>query len=125
MPPQSDSSFSQEVIDHFLHPRNVGVAENATATVEIENEVCGDRLEMSAAVVDGKIATIMFRSQGCAVAIASASKLTVSVKGQRISDADSRARAAVADIGKGTHNEKLHCQEIVLRAWQQLLEKLG
>jgi NifU-like protein involved in Fe-S cluster formation len=123
--PQSDSSYSQEVLDHFLHPRNVGTVDNASAAVEIENEICGDRLELSASVVNGRIAMIMFRSQGCAVAIASASKLTEAVKGWTVMEADQLARSAVASIGEGTHNEKQHCQDIVLQAWQQLLAKIS
>ncbi len=99
--PQSDSSFSPEVIDHFLHPRNVGTVERATAAVELENEICGDRMEMSVRVSGDKIESIKFRSQGCAVAIASASKLTLAVTGRSISESDALARAAVAGVGDG------------------------
>ncbi len=123
--PQSDSSFSPEVIDHFLHPRNVGTVDHATAIVELENEICGDRMEMSARVSGDKIESIKFRSQGCAVAIASASKLTLAVTGRSISESDALAKAAIAGVGEGTHHEKQHCLDIVLLAWQQLLAKIN
>lgn len=122
---QSDHSFSPDVVDHFLHPRNVGSVEDATASVELVNEICGDNLQMSVKTSAGKIETIKFRSQGCAVAVASASKLTVAVTGQTIANADSLAKSAVASVQQGTHSEKQHCIDIVLLAWQQLLAKIN
>ncbi len=123
--PQSDSSFSPEVINHFLHPRNVGTVDDATAAVAVVNEICGDNLQMSAKVAGGKIEAIKFKSEGCAVAVASASKLTVAVMGRSIAEADQLAKAAVASVQQGTHNEKQHCLDIVLLAWQQLLAKIS
>lgn len=123
--PQSNSSFSPEVIDHFLHPRNVGTVDDATAAVAVVNEICGDNLQMSAKVAGGKIEAIKFKSEGCAVAVASASKLTVAVTGRSIAEADQLAKAAVASVQQGTHNEKQHCLDIVLLAWQQLLAKIS
>lgn len=122
---QSDYSFSPDVVDHFLHPRNVGSVEDATASVELVNEICGDNLQMSVKTSAGKIEAIKFRSQGCAVAVASASKLTVAVTGQTIANADSLAKSAVASVQQGTHSEKQHCVDIVLLAWQQLLAKIN
>lgn len=122
---QSDHSFSPDVVDHFLHPRNVGSVEDATASVELVNEICGDNLQMSVKTSAGKIETIKFRSQGCAVAVASASKLTVAVTGQTIANADSLAKSAVASVQQGTHSEKQHCIDIVWLAWQQLLAKIN
>lgn len=122
---QSDSSFSPEVVDHFLHPRNVGRVENPAAVVEIENEICGDRLELSASVAGTRIESIKFRSQGCAVAIAAASKLTEAVSGNQIADAGRLAEAAIDSVQAGSHNEKPHCLDIVRRAWSELLQKLN
>jgi NifU-like protein involved in Fe-S cluster formation len=125
MAPSSDSGFSADVLDHFLHPRNVGRVENPTAVSELENEICGDRMEMSAQIVSGKFASIKFESQGCAVAVAAASKITEAVTGRLISEADKLAQAAVASVKRGTHNEKEHCLEIVGRVWQELLRKVS
>lgn len=122
---QSDSSFSPEVVDHFLHPRNVGRVENPAAVVEIENEICGDRLELSASVAGTRIESIKFRSQGCAVAIAAASKLTEAVSGNKIVDAAALAETAIDSVQAGSHNEKPHCLDIVRRAWSELLQKLN
>ncbi len=123
--PQSDSSFSPDVVDHFLHPHNVGSLEDATATVDLVNEICGDAMQMSAKISGGRIEAIRFKTEGCAVATASASKLTVAVTGRTIAEADNLARAAVASVQEGTHNEKQHCTDIVLLAWQQLFAKIN
>ncbi len=122
---QSDHSFSPDVVDHFLHPRNVGSVENATATVELVNEICGDNLQMSVKISAGKIEAIKFRSEGCAVAVASASKLTEAVTGRTIAEADNLAKSAVASVQQGTHSEKQHCLDIVLLAWQKLLAEIN
>jgi NifU-like protein involved in Fe-S cluster formation len=124
MAPGSDSGFSADVLDHFLHPRNVGKVDNPTAVSELENEICGDRMEMSARVVSGKFASIKFQSEGCAVAMAAASKITEAVTGRLISEADRLAQAAVASVKLGTNNEKEHCLQIVQQVWQELLRKV-
>lgn len=125
MAPSSESGFSADVLDHFLHPRNVGQVESPTAVSELENEICGDRMEMSAQIVNGKFAGIKFQSQGCAVAVAAASKLTEAVAGKSVAEADAFARAAIASVKEGTHSEKEHCLEIVGRVWQELLRKVS
>lgn len=122
--PQSESSFSPEVIDHFLHPRNVGTVDNATAIVVIENDICGDHLELSAKVSGALIESMRFRSQGCAVAIAAASKLTEALAGGPVADSDRRAHAAIESVQAGSHYEKPHCLDIVRQAWRELLQKL-
>lgn len=125
MTSSSDTGFSADVLDHFLHPRNVGKVEVATAVAELENEICGDRMEMSAQVVNGKFASIKFQSQGCAVAVAAASKLTEAVAGRSVAEADALAQSAILSVKTGTHGEKEHCLEIVGRVWQELLRKVS
>ncbi len=45
--------YSEAVLDHFQNPRNVGTLDTATATISVENPVCGDILELSARMGDG------------------------------------------------------------------------
>ena len=46
--------YSEAVIDHFQNPRNVGTLDTATATISVENPVCGDILELSARMEAGR-----------------------------------------------------------------------
>ena len=68
--------YSAAVLDHFEHPRNAGALDAATATVSVENPVCGDILELSARLDDGRVVGAGFRTRGCVTAMACSSMLT-------------------------------------------------
>ena len=80
--------FSDMVLDHFSAPRNAGKLPDANASVEVSNPVCGDVLQLSARVENGRIAEARFLCQGCTTAIACASLLTVELSGREVSDAN-------------------------------------
>jgi nitrogen fixation protein NifU and related proteins len=93
--------FSQEVLDHFQNPRNAGELDDATASVEVSNPVCGDVLRISARVEKGRIAEARFLCRGCTTAIACASRLTELMKGKQISELQEiRVEALVASFGE-------------------------
>jgi NifU-like protein involved in Fe-S cluster formation len=73
---------SPAVLDHFQNPRHAGTLEDATATIHVENPVCGDMLELSARVEGGRIAEVRFRTRGCVTAIACSSRLTEMIMGR-------------------------------------------
>src|SRR5919108_3441180 len=74
--------YSQQVLDHFEHPRNAGEVANPDASVQMENPACGDILKLSLRLEQGRIAEIRFRAKGCVAAMACASLLTELVKGR-------------------------------------------
>jgi nitrogen fixation protein NifU and related proteins len=78
--------FSEQVLDHFQNPRNAGELENATASVEVSNPVCGDVLRVAARVEDGRIAQSRFLCRGCTTSIACASRMTELLNGKQISE---------------------------------------
>jgi nitrogen fixation protein NifU and related proteins len=78
--------FSKEVLDHFQNPRNAGELNEATATVEVSNPVCGDVLRLSARMESGRIAEARFLCRGCTTSIACASRLTELLSGKQIGD---------------------------------------
>ena len=75
--------FSETLLDHFQHPRNVGELPGANATVEVINPVCGDVLRLSAAIENGAVREVRFLCRGCAAAIACGSLLTETLGGRR------------------------------------------
>jgi nitrogen fixation protein NifU and related proteins len=79
--------YSQQILDHFEHPRNSGILDNPTAAVQVENPVCGDVLKLMARVEQGKIIEIKFLVRGCVPAIACGSALTELLKGRTIDQA--------------------------------------
>ncbi len=122
--PHSDRAFSPEVMDHFLHPRNVGKVGKPTLAVEIVNEVCGDKMALTLRLDSGRVAEARFQSLGCAVAIAAASMLTESISGQPIDRAAELAESAFAKVDAGVFDEKLHCRQMVRKLWAMALEQL-
>lgn len=72
------------MIDHYQNPRNYGEIVDADAIIELENSSCGDKIKLFVKLKKDKIDEISFTGEGCAVAIASASKLTEYAKGKDI-----------------------------------------
>ncbi len=52
-------------MDHFLHPRNVGVIEDANAVGEVGNAKCGDIMKMYLKIEDGIVEDVKFETFGC------------------------------------------------------------
>ena len=71
-------------MDHFEHPRNVGVIEDADGVGEVGNPVCGDIMKMYLKVEDDKIVDVKFKTFGCGSAIATSSMATELIKGKSL-----------------------------------------
>ena len=63
--------YSEKVMDHFQHPRNVGIIENADGIGEVGNAKCGDIMKIYLKIDDDKISDVKFETFGCGSAIAS------------------------------------------------------
>ena len=74
--------YQEVIIDHGRHPRNFARLEGATRTAEGVNPLCGDQLSVSVKLADGRIADIAFQGAGCAISQASASLMTIALKGK-------------------------------------------
>ena len=62
--------YSEKVMDHFAHPRNVGEIEDADGVGEVGNAKCGDIMKMYIKVNDGIITDVKFKTFGCGAAVA-------------------------------------------------------
>ena len=77
--------YSEKVMDHFQHPRNLGKMEDADGVGEVGNAKCGDIMKMYIKVEDGVITDVKFNTFGCGSAIATSSMATELVKGKPVS----------------------------------------
>lgn len=107
------SLYSDEVMDHFLHPRNSGDLADSTFSVEQINAVCGDRIVFHIKLDGNTIVDVRFRSFGCAVAVAAASLVTEAIKGRTTAEAKRSAAEALTAVRKGTAEDKVHCSKMV------------
>jgi nitrogen fixation NifU-like protein len=109
-------------MEHFLHPRNVGVIEDADGVGEVGNAKCGDIMKMYLKIDDGIISDVKFETFGCASAIASSSMATELIKGKRIEDAMTLTNKAVAEALDGLPDYKMHCSVLAEEAIRSALD---
>jgi len=81
------TAFRAVVLEHFKHPRNRGPLEEANASEDGANPLCGDRIRVQLRVIDGVITAARFTADACALCIASASVMTDRVHGMSVDDA--------------------------------------
>lgn len=108
--------YSEKVMDHFRHPRNVGEMEEPDGVGEVGNAKCGDIMRMYIKVKNGIITDVKFMTFGCGSAIATSSMATELIKGQPIDKALELTNQAVVTALDGLPAHKLHCSVLAEEA---------
>jgi len=108
--------YSEKVMEHFEHPRNVGKIENPDGIGKQGNPVCGDVMELTIKVKDDTIEDIKFRTFGCCAAIATSSMVTELVKGKSLEEAERISKQTVAEALDGLPPAKMHCSNLAADA---------
>ena len=101
--------YTETVMDHFTHPRNVGETPDADGVGEVGNAKCGDIMKMYLKIKDDRIEDVKFETFGCGSAIASSSMATELIKGKTIEEALAVTNKQVVDALGGLPAYKLHC----------------
>ena len=109
-------AYSEKVMDHFQHPRNVGKMEDADGIGEVGNAKCGDIMKIYIKVKDDIITDIKFNTFGCGSAIAASSMATEMIKGKPISQALELTNKAVVEALDGLPPAKIHCSVLAEEA---------
>ncbi len=121
--------YTEQVMDHFMNPRNVGEIEDASGVGTVGNAKCGDIMKIFIKVKDNVITDVKFKTFGCGAAIATSSKATEMVKGKTIEEALQITNKQVADSLGGLPPVKIHCsllaEEALHAAIQDYKEKLA
>ena len=108
--------YSEQVMEHFSNPRNVGKMDDADGVGEVGNAKCGDIMKVYIKVTDGIISDVSFNTFGCASAIATSSIATEMIKGQPIEEALNLTNRAVVDALGGLPPAKIHCSVLAEQA---------
>jgi nitrogen fixation NifU-like protein len=114
--------YSDQVMEHFRNPRNVGEIENADGVGKVGNPVCGDIMELSIKVNGNVIEDAKFRTFGCGAAIATSSIVTELVKGKTIDEALEISNKAVVEALGGLPPVKMHCSVLAEQALKSAIE---
>jgi len=115
-------TFSEIVIDHFLHPRNVGVMEDADCFNAMSG-ICGDTIGIYVGLEDHRIARISFVTDGCGPTIACSSALTSMSEGLSIQEAlKITGQDLIGRLG-GLPVENTHCADLAVNTLRSALAK--
>ena len=114
--------YSEKVMDHFMHPRNVGVIEDASGVGQVGNAKCGDIMKIYLKIENDIIVDVKFETFGCGSAIASSSMATEMIKGKSIQDAAALTNKAVAEALEGLPAQKMHCSVLAEEAIKKALK---
>ena len=121
--------YTEQVMDHFMHPRNMGEMEDASGVGTVGNAKCGDIMRIYLKIDNDVITDVKFETFGCGSAIASSSMATELIKGKPLSEALQLTNRAVTEALDGLPAHKIHCsvlaEEAIKAAVRDYYEKKG
>lgn len=101
--------YTEEVMEHYRNPRNVGKIDNADAVGEAGSLACGDALKIYLKIENGIVTDAKFQTFGCGSAVASSSVLTEMIIGKPLDEVKKITNKDIADKLGGLPPEKMHC----------------
>jgi nitrogen fixation NifU-like protein len=108
--------YSENILEHFKHPRNWELLEPCDIDHEETNPLCGDRLRLTLRVKDGVISEVGWTGEGCAISRASASMLGEQLVGLSLEDAKRISKDDVLEnIGLPLGPVRLKCALLALK----------
>ena len=113
--------YNETLIDHFMHPRNVGEIENPDAMAVVGDPTCGDFIRVYLKVEDGKISAFKFLTQGCPGAISTSSIATELAIGKTLEEALKLTDNDVIHAAGGIPARKAHCSLLAIRGLHQAI----
>ena len=108
--------YTEQVMDHFMNPRNVGEIEDASGVGTVGNAKCGDIMRIYIKVENDVITDVKFKTFGCGAAIATSSKATELVKGMTLAEAEKLTNKMVMEALGGLPPVKVHCSVLAEEA---------
>ena len=109
--------YTEKVMDHFQHPRNVGELENPSGMGTVGNAKCGDIMRIYLDIDENQvIRDVKFKTFGCGAAVATSSMATEMVKGKTVQEAMAVTNKAVCEALDGLPPVKVHCSVLAEEA---------
>ena len=109
--------YTEKVMDHFMHPRNVGEIDNASGVGTVGNAKCGDIMRIFLDIDENQIVRdAKFKTFGCGAAIATSSMATEMIIGKTVQEALEVTNKAVMEALGGLPPVKVHCSLLAEQA---------
>src|SRR4051812_29737401 len=115
--------YSDQLLDHFQNPRNVGELPAPAVTVEVSNPACGDILRLSVRFENGVAVESRYKVRGCTASIAAGSALTEWIAGKSAAELAAFRPAIVEDAVGGLRAESKHAAGLCADAVKRLLSQ--
>jgi nitrogen fixation NifU-like protein len=117
-----DELYRDFILDHYRNPRNAGTLDDADASFEDINPLCGDKIRMDLKIRDNVVTDVKFKGRGCAISQASASLLTEQIKGKTLAEISKIGKEAVLEnVGINISAARLKCALLGLKVLKQAL----
>jgi nitrogen fixation NifU-like protein len=115
--------YTEQVMDHFQNPRNMGEVEQPDGVGEVGNPQCGDVMRITIKVDDQeRIEDVKFKTLGCGAAIATSSMVTELAKGKTLDEAEQISKKVVAEALGGLPPQKMHCSNLASDGLKKAIE---
>lgn len=115
--------YSKKIMDHFMHPKNLGKIDNADGVGTTENLKCGDAMKIYIKVDENeRIKDIKFETLGCGHAISISDMICELAKSKTIEQAKKIVFQDVADAAGEIPKPKLHCVSLAETALKSALQ---
>jgi nitrogen fixation NifU-like protein len=120
-----DQLYRELILDHYKNPRNHGLLDEADASAEGMNPLCGDEITVSVRLgANDVIEDVGFEGRGCAISQAATSMLTDLVKGKTIEQVGSMPKEELLDeLGIPLTPVRLKCAILGLGVLKLALHK--
>lgn len=114
--------YTEEVMEHYRNPKNVGKIDDADAIGEAGSLICGDALKIYLKIKNGIVTDAKFQTFGCGSAVASSSVLTEMIIGKPLDEVKKITNKDIADQLGGLPPEKMHCSVMGHEALENALK---
>jgi len=142
MNPDFEELYQQVILDHSKRPRNFGTLEDPAVHVDGDNPSCGDEIHLHVRFGDeGQVEDLRFTGVGCAISQASASLMTLKLKGKSKRDALEMLTSFTDVVTAGEHEapkmlgdlrllggvrkfpQRVKCAMLAWRAFEQAMQE--
>lgn len=115
--------YSEQLLDQFQNPRNVGEIEDADLRAEVSNPICGDILLLTANLSGERIGQIAYKTRGCTASIAVGSALTELLLGKTEQESLHVDRDQIEQAVGGLSNESKHAAVLAVDGIKALVNQ--
>jgi nitrogen fixation NifU-like protein len=114
--------YTEQVMEAFKNPQNVGEIENPDGFGKVGNETCGDIMQITLRIENDVMVDAKFKTFGCAAAVVTSSTATQMVIGMTVEEAYQLTNKVVVEKLGGLPVQKIHCSVLAEEAIKAAIE---